>query len=123
MRKEDFEHWYVLALALTFLALAGASVVYVYRCVFPHLAGGNDSLIYFRSIAKRSGAEFGERFTSRTDIDHVNDVTEQIWRNSMILRDKFDFLKRAFVLTMLSIVPWAATLAAAAQLRATFSLK
>jgi hypothetical protein len=53
----------------------------------------------------------------------VNDVTEQIWRNSMILRDKFDFLKRAFVLTMLSIVPWAATLAAAAQLRATFPLK
>ncbi|QHO77614.1 hypothetical protein ACH79_38225 [Bradyrhizobium sp. CCBAU 051011] len=123
MRKEDFEHWYVIALALAFLALAVASIVYVYRCVFPHLVGDDNSMIYFRSIAKQSAKEFGERFTSRTDIDHVNDVTEQIWRNSTILREKFDFLKCAFMLTMLSIVPWVATMAAAAQLRSTWPLK
>lgn len=47
----------------------------------------------------------------------MNDVTEQIWRNSTILKKKFDFLKLAFLFTMLAIVPWLATLASLAHLR------
>jgi len=117
VHKEDVAHWYVAGLALVFVGMTATSLFYVYRCVFPHLKGGDGSLIYFRSIAGRSLAGFGESFASRDETEHLKDLSEQIWRNSTILRVKFDYLKRAFQFTMCAIAPWLVMLTIAVQLR------
>jgi hypothetical protein len=71
MRKEDFEHWYVLALALTFLALAGASVIYVFIAVFFPIwrAATTRSSIFGRSLSGRvrsSASDSRQEQTSTT---------------------------------------------------------
>lgn len=116
LRREDLQHSCVVVFAVMFVALTLASLIYVYRCVFPHLKGGANSLVYFREIANHTERDFVDAFNSRADEDHAIDVASQIWRNSTILKLKFDYLKFAFVLTMLAIAPWAAFLASAALL-------
>jgi hypothetical protein len=114
--REDLHSVYVAVFAAAFLALTVASLFHIYWCVFPHLKGGANSLIYFREIARRTELDFADAFLSRTDESHTRDAAGQIWRNSAILKLKFDYLKRAFVLTMLAIAPWAGFLASVALL-------
>jgi hypothetical protein len=101
--------WPVLTsgLALFFLAV---SIYYVYVSSFPNLAGGHDSLIYFREIAKRTESQFISQFAARSAIEHDNDILAQVWRNSEILRRKFDAIKLAHIWLAVSIVPWIASL-------------
>jgi hypothetical protein len=113
---EDLQRHYVTALATAFLALTVASLLQIYWCLFPHLKGGANSLIYFREIARSTELDFADSFLSRSDENHAHDVAGQIWRNSAILKMKFDYLKQAFILTMLAIVPWAGFLASIALL-------
>ena len=101
-----------------------ASLFHIYWCVFPHLKGGANSLIYFREIAGRTELDFADAFLSRADEGHTRDAAGQIWRNSAILKLKFDYLKRAFVLTMLAIAPWVGFLASVALLHSpSFGLR
>lgn len=122
--REDLNSVYVATFGVAFLALTVASLFHVYWCVFPHLKGGANSLIYFREIAQRTELDFADAFLSRTDESYARDVAGQIWRNSAILKLKFDYLKRAFVLTMLAIAPWAGFLASVALLHSpSFGLR
>jgi hypothetical protein len=122
--REDLHSIYVAAFGAAFLALTVASLFHIYWCVFPHLKGGANSLIYFREIAGRTELDFADTFLSRTDESHTRDAAGQIWRNSAILKLKFDYLKRAFVLTMLAIAPWVGFLASVALLHSpSFGLR
>jgi hypothetical protein len=122
--REDLHSLYVAAFGVAFLALTVASLFHIYWCVFPHLKGGANSLIYFREIAGRTELDFADTFLSRTDESHTRDAAGQIWRNSAILKLKFDYLKRAFVLTMLAIAPWVGFLASVALLHSpSFGLR
>jgi hypothetical protein len=58
----DLSNWLIVTPAAVCILLVGASLFYVYRCSFPSLTGGTNSLIYFREIAKRREAEFIEQF-------------------------------------------------------------
>jgi hypothetical protein len=96
--------------AITILVIAG-SLWFLYRIAFPSLAGGHRSLIYFREIAKRTEANFIDEFIEQDDKARLKDVLGQVWRNSEILRLKFDALRVAFVLMALAIIPWVAAVA------------
>jgi hypothetical protein len=114
--REDLHNVHLAVFGAAFLTLTVASLLHVYWCVFPHLKGGANSLIYFREIAHRNELDFADAFLSRTDESHACDAAGQIWRNSTILKLKFDYLKRAFILTMLAIAPWVGFLASVALL-------
>jgi Pycsar effector protein len=98
--------WLMIIVAAITILLLGASIVFLYRGAFPSLKGGNASLIYFREIASRTEHKFIEEFTAQSDEQHVNDLLGQVWRNSEILKMKFDSLKIAFTLLAFAIIPW-----------------
>jgi pycsar effector protein len=107
-RWQDVSAWMAVAAVLTLLLL-GASIVTLYRGAFPQLSGGHGSLIYFREIANRTEHRFVEEFKTQSDEHYANDLLGQVWRNSEILRAKFDCLKYAFTFMALGILPWLVT--------------
>jgi hypothetical protein len=108
-RWQGCSTWMAVAATLTVLLLS-ASIVMLYRGAFPQLSGGHGSLIYFREIANRTEHRFVEEFKAQTDEQYVNDLLGQAWRNSEILRTKFDCLKHAFAFMALAILPWLTTI-------------
>jgi hypothetical protein len=83
----------------------------LFRAGFPNLEGGPTSLIYFREIAKRKEREFIVDFSEQTEEEHLTDLLRQVYRNSEILTQKFDYLKKAFVAMLWAIIPWVTALA------------
>jgi hypothetical protein len=107
---KELSCWMDISAAATLLLLA-ASISVLYRGAFPRLAGGEDSLIYFRRVASRTEHKFIEEFKKQGVEQYSDDLLAQAWRNSAILQAKFNSLKHSFILTALAIIPWVATLA------------
>jgi hypothetical protein len=98
----------IIAASLSLLMLAG-SFWFLYKVAFPTLSGGQQSLIYFREIANRTESRFIDEFIAQDESAMLRDILGQVWRNSEILKMKFDALRWAFVLMALAIVPWVAS--------------
>lgn len=93
--------------AMVTCGLAGASIYYVYQCYFPHLRGhSSPSLIYFGDIARLKEADFVDQFRKLDEDTYVSDLLGQVWRNSEILRIKFDAVATALQLAIFAMVPW-----------------
>jgi hypothetical protein len=105
-RIEDFSRWQITVPAVLTLIVIGISVVFVYRCSFPSMDGGHDSLIYFAEIAKRREADFIERCLNVEEQAYVVDVLGQVWRNSEILTVKFKAIKTSFLATAIALFPF-----------------
>jgi hypothetical protein len=101
--------WQLLVPILSFLLIVG-SFWHLYKGAFPNLAGGNQSLVYFREIAKRTEAKFIDEFAAQSETDYAKDMLGQAWRNSEILTEKFDRLKWAFLFMAIAAIPWAFSL-------------
>lgn len=102
--------WSMLVVLLPAFLLA-VSYWHLYKEAFPSLEGGHDSLIYFREIAKRTESQFMDAFQKQTEDSYLADLLSQVWRNSEILKDKFDRIRRAIDFMVLAIVPWLISLA------------
>jgi hypothetical protein len=119
LRISDFYIWYfVVPAALAFFCIVG-SLYFVYHCMFPHLKGGARSLIYFREIAARTEADYVDEFLKQDDEKHARDLLGQVWRNSEILKIKFDSMRIAFILIILALIPWTIFLVTAALSHST----
>jgi len=114
LRPADLSIWYIVVPGALSVGLLAVSLYFTYRCTFPSLDGGNSSLIYFREIAKRTEAKFIDEFLAVDEDALAKDMLGQIWRNSEILKIKFDSVKVAFILTAVALVPWAIFVAATA---------
>jgi len=101
----------VIGLLALFAVMQVASLILLYRGSFPHLADGERSLIYFRSVAQLDEADYRTRFTQRDLGAHVDDVIDQAWINARILTVKYDRLKWAYLWMGLSVAPWVVALA------------
>lgn len=98
-------------IAALFLAV---SLWQLYVVLFPDLKPGDKpSLLYFRDISKMGWRGYHKAVVSLTDEELLEDVTCQIWRNSEILKIKFDRTQCAFVLTLLALPFWLLLLLAA----------
>jgi hypothetical protein len=114
LQIDDFRVWFLILPAIVVFLLTGVSLYFLYRCSFPWLKGGANSLIYFREIAKRTEAKFIDEFMAQSDDAHIRDLLGQAWRNSEILKMKFDAIKIAFILSAITLLPWTTFLALAA---------
>lgn len=112
----DFYRWYLIIPAIAAVLLSAASLYFIYRCMFPDLKGGANSLIYFREIAKKTEADFIAEVLAQDDQKYARDLLGQVWRNSEILKMKFDAMKIAFILVTLALIPWLLFLGEAALL-------
>jgi hypothetical protein len=72
----------------------------------PHLNGGTNSLVYFRTIAQMQESEFISACGRRSETEFAADLLEQVWRNSKILNEKFDALQYAQYTMVLAAIPW-----------------
>jgi hypothetical protein len=106
---KSFEGYMVFAVIPVFLVVV--SLWHLYQGSFPKLEGGTQSLIYFREIANRTESKYLEEFLAVEDDELIKDLLSQIWRNSEILKEKFDHLKLAYIFMASAVVPWAVTLA------------
>jgi len=86
--------------------LIGCSISQLYLASAPQLSGGEGSLVYFRSAAGRSEADYVTAFSAQTIPELSQDLLQQTWRNASILTKKFDHLDRAFRWTALAVLPW-----------------
>jgi hypothetical protein len=73
---------------------------------FPHLEGGTNSLVYFRSIAQMKESEFRIAYGSLSSDELANDLLNQCWRNSKILTCKFHSLRYSYIATLCAVIPW-----------------
>ena len=110
----DMKIWYVAIPVAGFAFLAAGAYVHLYRCAFPSLEGGTNSLTYFAEIAKLREAEFIDRYTAIPVPDLIKDICGQIWRNSEIAKQKFESVRAATKLAMWAALPWVCVLAATA---------
>jgi hypothetical protein len=110
--------WNSTTALIAFLALAliALSLVFLYQASFPRLAGGRSSLLYFREIAKRREAAFIDEFSEQTEEAFLKDVLAQVWRNSEILKQKYDYIKYSFIVMICALPPWLIALAMFASL-------
>lgn len=94
-----------------YAVLSAFSFSFLYRGSFPHLEGGDGSLIYFAQIAKRAPATFAAEFKAQTPEFLLADVLEQLRNNAAIATAKYRYLCLAYRLMALSLIPWGAALA------------
>jgi len=112
LSANDLKLWWIAVPLVIFLLLAAWALLNLYRCAFPHLDGGNASLVYFSEIAKLRESEYIDKLGHISADDFKADVAGQIWRNSEIVSCKYRYLKSATIAEMLSLIPWAMVLAA-----------
>ena len=100
----------IILIVLLPALLLGISLWHLYMGAFPSLKGGHDSLIYFREISKRTESRFIDEFAAQSDEAYVKDLLSQVWRNSEILKEKFNHISSAFNWMALALLPWAGSL-------------
>ena len=92
--------------AAAFVVLNAVSLINLYIASAPQLDGGHGSLVYFKEIAKRTELAFADEFTGLSTKTLARDVLGQVWRNSQILKVKFDRLVWAYRCMAFAILPW-----------------
>ncbi len=102
--------WEWIPIALAF-ALLGASLWNVHQEAFPALEGGEESLLYFREVAKLTEANYIAKWMKTDETEHLRDLLGQVWRNSCILTKKFNHIRLAINFLMAAIVPWLVSVA------------
>lgn len=110
----DLERWYISVPAAMLLVLISASYYFLYKCNFPSLDGGGNSLIYFKTIQARTQASYVRDLENASDDEYRNDLVEQIWQNSYILYQKYNAISNAIKLTAAALLPFGIFLTATA---------
>jgi len=99
-----------LAFGLPLLVFLGRSMFGLWRGAFPHLEGGTNSLVYFRSICRMKETSFRQDFASLSASQLADDLLNQVWRNSRILVTKFESLRIAYVAMLGAALCWSVLL-------------
>ncbi len=102
--------WEWIPIGLTLIALS-TSFWHLFKEAFPVLKGGDGSALYFREVAKQTEAKYFETWKNLSDEQYLNELLGQVWRNSEILKQKFDHMRWAFYSLAVAIVPWVVSLA------------
>ncbi len=103
-----FEYW-MLIIFLPVM-LNSLSIFFLYKSSSPQLNGGDNSLVYFRGIAKLKEKDYIRKFSKQSLNEHIADMLAQTWRNSEILKVKYDYLRYSYISLLGSIIPVCITL-------------
>ena len=107
VEANDLLRWYI-AVPASLLAIGLiASYTFLYKCNFPELEGGQDSLVYFSAIKKRTELKYKAEFEAISEADYRADMLGQIWRNSHILAEKYKAIAIAIRITLATLIPFA----------------
>lgn len=90
--------------------LLALSLCYVYRGLYPRTKSPSASLTYFGSIANMDREDLKASFSGRSPEDHLDDVLDQIHRNSEIVNFKFRSLRWSYRCLLAAAIFWAVAL-------------
>jgi hypothetical protein len=97
--------------ALLFAAAMIVSLIRLYLGSFPNVNGGENSLVFFGAIAqKKDGDGYAREFNALAEESLTDDLLRQVWRNAVILKEKYSHLKSAYIAMVIGIVPWSFSL-------------
>lgn len=103
---DDLKIWYVaIPVVFTVLLLLWVFAC-LHRCAHPETRGGAGSLIYFQEIAARTETNYVMEYLASTEESLTANIAGQTWRNSEILKHKFDCVKKASVALACSLLPF-----------------
>ncbi len=102
----DLRLWYVTAPGCLLLFGLLVSYYQLYRANFPDDKGGENSLVFFKEIQKRTEANYVADFLACSEETLLNDLLGQVWRNSCIVCEKYQCVKRSIIATGISIFPF-----------------
>ena len=105
LSASDLRLWYVTVPGAVLIVGLLVSYYHLFKANFPDDNGGEGSLIFFKTIQKRTEANYIAEFLDCNETQFRNDLLGQIWRNSCILCVKYTRVKQAIVATSLSIAP------------------
>ena len=103
---DDLKAWLITVPLVAFLLVIGLTIFNLYRCAYPHLDGGRQSLVYFAEIAKLDQANYIAAYRGLNVSDLTDDLCSQVHRNSEILDKKYGYLRTATKAVMWSLLPW-----------------
>jgi hypothetical protein len=119
----DLGIWYLALLYVAAASARGLSIWFLYTASFPQLKGGNNSLVYFKEIAKRTETNYVREMRDSDIEAYADDILGQVWRNSEILTAKFHGVTRSFICTAIAVPAWFLALASASTHHAQLVLK
>jgi hypothetical protein len=102
----DWKKLAVLVPAALFLVSTAFTMINLYRCTFPEVKRGGDSLVYFAQIARMSRDDYLTASMSCSVDEWKKDIAVQTWKTADIAQRKFKYLKQATMFAMISLVPW-----------------
>jgi hypothetical protein len=107
----DLRQWYVAVPGVLLLLGLLGSYAFLYRANFPQMGGGQGSLVYFAEIRKRTEGTYVAEFEAADADAYRTDMLGQVWRNSVILCEKYQAVSIAVRLTLATLLPFAVFLA------------
>lgn len=96
--------------AILSIILLLISLLFVYLSNYPRLKGSSDSLFYFGSVCQKCFDQYHQEFSKLSAEECLKDILGQCHRNSEILNQKFSYLKWAYRLLLVGVIPWAITI-------------
>lgn len=102
----DLKQWYIAIPGVFLLLGLISSYTFLYRGNFPQLEGGQGSLVYFGEIQKRTELNYLAEYEAVSDDGYRADLLGQVWRNSVILCDKYKAVAMAIRCTLATLVPF-----------------
>lgn len=109
---KDVRTWYISGPLVAALIMISQSLYQLYHATYPNTSGGSASYVYFAEVAKRTEQNYIKERQALSRQDLYCDLLGQIWRNSQIMNEKFESVKKAYSWTTLSLLPWIMFLAA-----------
>lgn len=100
----QFASWSTLALLAVVIVTAAVAI-------FPRTKGPAHSLIFFGGISQKSAQEFHDAITESTKDQYQKDLIEQVHLNATIASTKYRWIRRSMALLLVSLVPWAMSVA------------
>lgn len=102
----DWKHLSVITPAALFLTSTAFTMINLYRCTFPEVKRGGDSLVYFAQVARQGRDAYVDAVVNCGVEEWKRDIAIQAWKTADIAQRKFRYLKQATTFAMLSLVPW-----------------
>jgi Family of unknown function (DUF5706) len=102
----DWKNLALLIPAGLFLVSTAFTMINLYRCTFPEVKNGGESLVYFAQASRLSREAYLKSVLSCSEQEWKKDIAIQTWKTADIARRKFRYLKHATIFAMVSLIPW-----------------
>lgn len=105
----SWDMWSIL-LSVFSVAILGLSIVFLALVVFPRIDGPTGSYIFFGGISEMTIYDYISNFKQLDENKLVEDFLSQAHRNAEIVKQKYKYIRYAFICTFNGLPFWLITI-------------